>query len=385
MIIFISLFFLIGYTAILIGYAYGWRRAIVNAGCDSKNSIEEIFISVIVPARNEEQNIRTCLESLLAQQYPAHLFEIIVVDDGSTDDTAGIVLHIAEKHSGVKLLKLDGAFINAHKKNAIQLGISQAAGTLIACTDADCTHHPEWLMTFSGCFANPKTQFVAAPVSYHTTPTLLSVFQTLDFMTLQGITAASVTMNWHSMCNGANIAYRKHAFEKVGGFKGIDNLPTGDDMMLMHKMAKTFPGGTRYLCKKEAMVHTNPEGSWAGFFQQRIRWASKAAYYDEKRIFGVLLLVYFFNFWLLGLTILGIWMPIALKLLAASLILKIIMELIFLVPVSAFYKNKKWLWFFPFFQPLHVVYTILAGWFGRFTRYQWKGRTIDKPSAMIKS
>lgn len=384
MMIFISLLFIVPYTAILIAYAYGWHQAIGNAGCDSKGTSEEIFISVIIPARNEEDNIKTCIESLLAQQYPAHLFEIIVVDDGSTDDTAGIVQRISEKHKRVKLLKPERAFENAHKKNAIQLGINQALGPLIACTDADCTHHPGWLKTFSGCFANPKIQFAAAPVSYHTAPTILSVFQTLDFMTLQGITAAAVTMNWHSMCNGANIAYRKQAFEKVDGFKGIDNLPTGDDMLLMHKIANTFPGGTQYVCKKEAMVLTNPVGSWAGFFQQRIRWASKAAYYDDTRIFWVLLLVYFFNLWLFVLAILGIWMTMALKTLVALLVLKIIMELIFLVPVSDFYNKKKWLWYFPFFQPLHIVYTIVAGWFGRFTRYQWKGRTIEKPSALVK-
>jgi cellulose synthase/poly-beta-1,6-N-acetylglucosamine synthase-like glycosyltransferase len=382
--VFVTIIFLLLYGTIILAYSYGWKKASGSLP-RKKGNVEEIFISVIVPARNEEDNMEACIRSLLEQRYPAHLFEIIVVDDASTDRTAAIVNSILQKNNQVRLISLKPQYANAHKKHAINAGIDAAKGTVMACTDADCTHHPNWLPSLASTFYDPEVQFVAAPVCYHTNSSFLSVFQTLDFMTLQGITAASVAMHWHNMCNGANIAYRKEAFERVGGFMGIDHLPTGDDMMLMHKIALAFPNGTAYLRSRNAMVNTYPVASWEGFFQQRIRWASKAAYYEDRRIFGVLLLVYFFNLWMLLLALFSIWRSDALILFLISLAFKTVIELIFLFPVASFYNKRKWLWWFPFMQPFHIMYTLIAGWFGRFTSYQWKGRVIDKPSTLVKS
>jgi cellulose synthase/poly-beta-1,6-N-acetylglucosamine synthase-like glycosyltransferase len=199
-------------------------------------------------------------------------------------------------------------------------------------------------------------------------------------MTLQGITAASVTLRLHSMCNGANIAYTKEAFDAVGGFAGIDQLPTGDDMLLMHKMYKQYPQGTRYWLKKEALVTTIPPQQWRDFFNQRIRWASKAAYYEDRRIFWVLLLVYIVNCWMLLLFVLpwldAVYWPIML----VTLLAKVVIELVFLVPVATFFEKTKWLVFFPLMQPLHIIYTVVAGWLGFAGSYSWKGRTTTKGS-----
>src|SRR5438552_2515384 len=138
--------------------------------------------------------------------------------------------------------------------------------------------------------------FIAAPVILQNNSSVLQMFQALDFLVLQGITAASVYKQFHSMCNGANLAYEKKAFEEVKGFESIDHIASGDDMLLMHKIRKKFPGRLNYLKSKKVIVSTQPMKTWKEFLNQRTRWASKARFYDDKRIFFVLLLVYLFNF-----------------------------------------------------------------------------------------
>jgi poly-beta-1,6-N-acetyl-D-glucosamine synthase len=370
----------LAYIGILSWYAYGWRKAGALQVSGEASGESRLKVSVIVPARNEAGNIEKCLDSLLGQKAPRVDLEVIVVDDASEDNTAGIVRSYMERDARIRLISLGNQHQQSHKKRAVEAGIAAASGILIACTDADCTHHPKWIDTLASAYDDGRKKFVAAPVVYHTVPTLVSVFQTLDFMTLQGITAASVATRFHTMCNGANIAYEKAVFYEVKGFEGIDHLPTGDDMLLMHKIFCKYPDGIAYVRSQEAIVTTDAAPDWSAFFQQRIRWASKAAYYDDKRIFWVLVLVYFFNGWFAVLLIIGFWQTEAWLSGVVLLTVKTIAELAFLGPVASFFQKGKWLLWFPFLEPLHIAYTISAGWLGRFGTYQWKGRSISKPA-----
>ena len=209
-------------------------------------------------------------------------------------------------------------------------------------------------------------------------------------MTLQGITGASVYKKAHSMCNGANMAYTRQAFEAVNGFAGIDSIASGDDMLLMHKIYKRNPGKIMFLKSREAIVETAPVNSIRAFFNQRIRWASKATRYEDKRIFWVLLLVYLFNLSLLALPIAGLFSnptfnlhlyPVSIRMTLLEcwvilLTMKLLFELRFLLPVARFFGKTDMLWFFPLMQPLHILYTVIAGWFGQFGRYTWKQRSV---------
>lgn len=375
----ISLFLGFAYIGLLGWYHYGWRLA-VKQNKETKEDFIPVTVTVIVPARNEEDNIEACLNSLISQHYNKELYEVIVVDDASDDLTTTLVAQRMKKWGALKLVRMENnALTIAHKKRAIEAGIAASTGKLIVCTDADCSHEPDWLNRLVHAYNGGAKKFIAAPVVYTTTPDLLSVFQTLDFMTLQGITAASVATGFHTMCNGANIAYEKAVFEEVNGFDGIDSLPTGDDMLLMYKIYKRYPEGITYVLDKAAIVSTCAANSWQAFFHQRIRWASKAAFYDDRRIFRVLLLVYLINVWLVVLAFSAIWLSQSLKWLLMLLIAKTISEAIFLWPVARFMGKKKWMLWFPILQPLHIIYTLIAGWLGRFGSYQWKGRTIAKP------
>ena len=192
------------------------------------------------------------------------------------------------------------------------------------------------------------------------------------------------------MCNGANLAYTKKAFEEVGGFAGIDTIASGDDMLLMHKIYKLHPDKVMFLKSQEVIVQTVPVNSIKEFFNQRIRWASKADKYNDKRIFAVLLLVYLVNVLLLALPFAAIFIKATfnislfpftvvftiLELWIFLLVIKTIAELIFLMPVSKFFGKRSMLWLFPLMQPFHILYTVIAGWLGKFGSYSWKERKV---------
>jgi cellulose synthase/poly-beta-1,6-N-acetylglucosamine synthase-like glycosyltransferase len=347
----------------------------------------QTHISVIIPARNEEENIADCLDSISNQSYPKELFEILVVDDHSTDNTASIIKLYEGKN--VKLISLKdfvGGELNSYKKKAIEIAITKSTGELIVTTDADCIVQQNWLLTIATFYKEYDPAFIAAPVAIDCSNKFIEFFQGLDFMTLQGITGASVHKKIHSMCNGANLAYNKKAFTEVGGFAGIDNIASGDDMLLMHKIYKQWPDKVMFLKSKEAIVQTAPVNSVKDFFNQRIRWASKADKYDDKRIFGVLLLVYIVNVLLLVLPVVALFDNVQYSIFNVQcsmigvwvclLLLKTTTELIFLYPVAKFFNKQSMLWLFPLMQPFHILYTVIAGWLGKFGSYKWKGRKV---------
>jgi len=370
------------YGMLVLWYRWAWLQLPMYKS--SENFVPTTSITVIIPARNEANNIVACLRGLVAQQYPTNLLQILVIDDDSEDETADIVALMGKEFPFVACIHLNKDHtLQSHKKRAIEKGIAAATGELIICTDADCSHHPLWLTTLVQRYEQGGVEFIAAPVVYETKSSLLSVFQSLDFITLQGITGASVSQHFHAMCNGANIAYSKKAFEEVHGFDGIDALPTGDDMLLMHKIYKRYPYSVVWLKCKEAIVTTQDCPSWYAFFQQRIRWASKAAYYEDKRMFWVLLFVYLLNMALLIAALAIIFLNLSLWPLLFWLAVKTMVELIFLLPVADFFGRNKWLIVFPLLQPVHIVYTVIAGWLGRFGSYQWKGRVVRKPSELV--
>ena len=384
--IYIPLILLLGYSALLVYYRKSWG-SIPDFKVEA-NSKLGTKISIIIPARNEEENIGYCLQSIIEQSYPAHLFEVLVVDDHSTDKTAAIIKSYASNN--VKLISLKDYLsaneINSYKKKAIEISIQQSNGELIVTTDADCIFPKNWLTTIASFYESKRPAFIVMPVLISYGKKMIEVFQSLDFMTLQGITGASVHKKFHSMCNGANLAYTKEAFIAVNGFKGIDNIASGDDMLLMHKIYNQFPNNIEYLKSREVIVTTNPVSTIQEFFNQRIRWASKADQFDDKRIFIVLIIVYFLNVLMMVLPIVALIsnrsisiMNIQLSMFnfyASLLLIKTIFELFFLYPVAKFFNQTKLLWWFPIAQPFHIVYTVIAGWLGKFGKYTWKERSV---------
>jgi len=361
------------YAVLLMAYRFWYSKLSVFKPAD--NVAPTTKFSIVIPARNEAANIKACVESILAQDYPKEAFEIIVMDDFSEDDTAFIVEALHHQHSNVHLFKLADYFkpheLTAFKKKAIEKAVSHAKGDWIITTDADCIVPTKWLSLYNAYILKEQPVFVAAPVMFIKTKGILNQFQILDFLALQGITAASVGAGKHSMSNGANLAFEKAAFIAVGGYQGVDHIASGDDMFLMHKMKETLVKPIGYLFHPDAIVLTDAMPTWKQFIMQRIRWSSKARYYDDRSIFWVLLLVYLFNLSFLLMCLLGNF-----KSLIIALAFKTFFELFFLDPVAQFFHKKEELRYFPLYQPIHIVYNIVAGLFGQIKTYTWKGRKV---------
>lgn len=376
--LFIFLVLLIIYAVLIDYYRRAWNQM---PEFETNDSIPATNISIIIAVRNEEKNMDALLQSLSQQSYPKNLFQVIIIDDYSEDESWNKLTQFNPGGLSTLFTRLsdhtnEGEIIQSHKKKAIETGIKLAKGTLIITTDADCLFPTDWLITMARFYEKNNAAFIAAPVRIMASSSLLSVFQTLDFITLQGITGASVFKRIHSMCNGANLAYEKAAFMEVDGFKGIDDIPSGDDMLLMHKIYKKYPERVCYLKSSAAMVSTAAVSSWKQFFHQRIRWASKWDSYDDKRIMGVLLLVYLVNFCFLILGIAAFFGTTWLFFFILLLVAKVLIEFPFVHTVATFFRQQYLLKYFLLLQPIHIAYTIIAGWLARFGSFEWKGRRI---------
>lgn len=365
------------YTILFVLFKRGWQLQLGSF-------TPEIFtpstsVSIIIPARNEAINITACINSILKNNYPQHLFEIIVVDDFSEDGTQDIV------HSfqlpNVYCLELKNFMsseekINSYKKKALTIGIEHSTGKLIVTTDADCIVPQEWLRNIVFEFEIKNPVMIIAPVVFSKSPKLLSIFQTIDFMMMQGITIATHRLGLGSMSNGANLAFSKNAFQEVNGYDDINFLASGDDLMLTAKMKKKFPQRIVCLKSEDAIVSTHPQPNLSRFFRQRIRWASKSGKYNDPKLTAILSLVYLFNLILFVLALLSCRELYLLYFLIGILATKTIIELNFLIPLASFFRLKKMLYWFPLLQFFHVFYIVSAGFLGMIGKYEWKGRRV---------
>lgn len=386
LLIFVGLLFFL-YAALFSIYSIGWKRLPNWKATDTLLSQDTIpaktKVSIIIPARNEEKNIGRCLTSILNNLYPKELLEIILIDDFSSDTTSDIAKEIITNTNG-KVLHLKDFLspnekLNAYKKKALSIAIQQASGDLIITTDADCFCPQYWLSEIVSIYEHTHAKCIVAPVNF--TPAgkknWIYYFQSLDFMTMQGITAAGTHLHIGSMCNGANLAFEKTAFNEVGGYEGIDQIASGDDMLLLYKIKKHFEGGIRYLKSNRAIVETPCQPTFKAFINQRIRWASKSDKYEDKSMIAILAVVYLLNLSLLVLFFAALFSSQTatdILFFLEALILKTIVELFFLYPVAGFYKKKKELFWFPLLQPLHILYIISTGFLGKFGKYNWKDR-----------
>mgnify|MGYP001791930877 CR=1 FL=1 len=339
-------------------------------------------ITVIVPARNEAANIEACLHSILNQAYPTSHYEILVVDDHSTDATPQLVAQLARLHPHLRLLHLRDAPLaeneGAYKKKAIEWAIQHSRGELLVTTDADCRVPPRWLPLLASYYEREDAVFIAAPVNFDRERTAFERFQSLDFVGMMGITGAGIYGAFQHMCNGANLAYRKPAFYAVGGFSGIDQRASGDDMLLLQKMARRFPGRIGFVKNPAATVRTTAMPTIRSFVQQRLRWASKSRDYPEWRVTLRLALVFFYC-WsiLLAALLLPFFGGPGVLLFLLLLGTKMVVDYAFLRTMSRYFGRLDLLRSFVVSAWYHLWYIAVVGLLANVVqRYEWKGRVV---------
>lgn len=337
-------------------------------------------ISVLIPARNEATNITACINSILAQTYPNTLFEIIVIDDHSRDKTPDLVRNYNSPQ--VQLIQLadyvDKNSIQSFKKKAIEIAIKKATGDLIVSTDADCIAQPNWLQLIASFYEKNNLKFIAAPVNFHKEKSIFEQFQSLDFIGMMGITGAGIHTKLMNMCNGANLAYSKAVFYEVKGFEGITEFASGDDMMLMQKIAKRYPNQVGYLKNQTATIFTEAKPTLKGFLNQRIRWSTKSGSYAETQVTVILALVWFFCLSIPLTFLVALFMDWNLfYLLVFQMIIKLIADYQLLSRMSCFFNRTDLLKTFLISSFYHLIYIIAVGFLGGIVKkYEWKGRTV---------
>ncbi len=286
-----------------LGYWVLHRRLLQGLGNLGRNrsNPDRPPISILIAARDEEARLADCLSALLAQDYPPAKTQIIVVDDRSTDGTAGILADFQSRHPGrIQSLRVDQTDPTVSpKKYALSLGMVEAQGEIILTTDADCTMGRQWASALVEQFA-PGTGMVLGLAAFYEPvkrQRMVWEVQSLEFLSYSVVASSLVGLGFPVHGNASNIAYRKTAFDEVSGFDSHKNITSGDDDFLLQAIHKSGRWDIKYSVLKETEVQTAPPESLRHFWEQRKRWAGKCGFYQPRQvaflgaIFGYYLLI----------------------------------------------------------------------------------------------
>lgn len=336
-------------------------------------SQEQSPVSVIVAARNEEENIAELLESLCVQDYPPEKYEVIIVDDGSTDSTALIISDFINHHPErqIKLLRSQNReTVVSPKKNAIGQGINAASGEIILLTDADCIVPPGWITGLVQRF-DPETGMVIgfSPYERPSIKSLPSRFLALDALSLAAIAAGTSGWGMPATCNGRNLGYRQAVFQQVGGFEKIKQFASGDDDLFLKLVLKYTDWKIRYVLDASLAVPTLMLSNIRQFFHQRMRHASKGLHYEPAKIL-LLIVVYLYNLLLIA-AILSLIVGQSLWLLL-PLAIKFVADFILLFTFATYMHKRSYLSIFPLASIVHLFYVTIFGALGQLKWFKWK-------------
>jgi cellulose synthase/poly-beta-1,6-N-acetylglucosamine synthase-like glycosyltransferase len=338
---------------------------------NKKEVAPKTTFSILVPFRNEAENLPILLESISKLKYPTDLFEVLLIDDASEEK-----FQIPNSKFQITLANTIRQS-NSPKKDAITTGVPLAKNDWIVTTDADCVVPKNWLLTMDAFIQNHKVEMIASAVTYDCKPSFLHHFQQLDLTSLQGATIGSFGINKGFMCNGANFAYTKPLFEKLNGFEGNDKIASGDDVFLLQKAIAYYPKKVQYLKSKETIVRTQPTESWKALFHQRVRWASKTSSYKSRFGIGIGLVVFGGNLSLILGLVFGFLDLIPLLYVALLWLAKFMVDSVLLYTTHRFLSHSKMRYWisssllYPFFSTSVALYTV-------FGSYEWKGRRFEK-------
>ena len=367
---------IIGIISILILYVLAilWLYSGINkvkAHTSSETSPTTTF-SIIIPFRNEAKRLPELLTSIAQLHYPITHFEVLLVDDDSSDESVMIINTFSEKHPEINIQILNNYRISSSpKKDAITTAITVSKFDWILTTDADCILPQSWLNSYHQAVIDEYPDFIAGPVSLKAQPNFFEQFQLLDILSLQGATLGSFGLNKPMMVNAANLGYRKSQFQDLNGYQNNTHIASGDDVFLL----ETFIANglkVQYLKTNKALVYTYPEPNLKALLEQRKRWAAKTKHYNSSFTKSIALIVFFGNLsWILGL-----FLHINNSVLGLFLVFKLLVDFLLINKTAQLYLQKiKLIQFIlaTIFYPLFSSYVAILS---LTTSYHWKDRTF---------
>lgn len=357
------------YVFMIMRFRVGWKNIFNESGAFLSK------ISVVIAVRNEQENISRLVKNLKDQDYDKKMYNVIIVDDHSDDNSWGLLCK--EKLNWPELVLLSMSNDEHGKKQAILKAVSFSNSEIILTSDADCYFSSNWITTMTSCFADKNINLVSGPVSFNIESTFLSKIQTLEFLSLIASGAGAIGINRPILCNGANLAYRRDVFLEVNNYSE-NNISSGDDVFLLHMVKKFYPKSIVFLKKYEAIVFTKAATSVKSFINQRIRWASKSFSYKDLNIIVTSLLVFIVNLVLVSLLILSLYNYMFMYVFLLVFLIKYLVDILFLIPVLKFFKRLDLIkWIFPL-QIAYSFYITLIVIISNFIPFNWKGRLQKK-------
>lgn len=349
-----------------------------------EKSVSKTTFSIIVPFRNEAENLPILLESISKLNYPKHLYEVIFVDDDSEDDSANSINKVLDTSRLHRDTRTDITLIKnerktkSPKKDAITSAINLAKYEWIITTDADCQLPEFWLNSFDEFIQQTQPKCVVAPVTYHDNTHFLNRFQLLDILSLQGATIGGFGINKPFLCNGANFAYQKSIFKALNGFEGNTNIASGDDIFLLEKIVTFYPKESHYLKCEKAIITTKPQQSWQELVSQRIRWAAKTSAYNNG--FGKLtgLIVLLMNALIVAVLLFTLLNTFSAKILLYILVIKLYLDFLLIYKTASFFNQRNILKSYLIGFLLYPFFSVYVAFLSVFNDYTWKGRTFKK-------
>jgi cellulose synthase/poly-beta-1,6-N-acetylglucosamine synthase-like glycosyltransferase len=340
--------------------------------------IEYPSVSIIIPFRNEEENIIKNITSLEEQDYPRNKYEVIYVDDDSTDQSFELLQRKVTSLNRQILKMPEGFSPNSRKKRAIRYGIEHSEGEIIVGSDADCEYNKNWLTTVISAYEK-KTGFVSAPVRFNSSDKFFDRIQQLEFGGLVLTGAGLIGSGTPIICNAANISYRREVFNQVLGFTDNIDLSSGDDEFLMQKIFKETEWRVNFCLSEAAVVRTNPNKTVSQFYQQRKRWASKGFFYKNPLLILKLIGIFFFYLCLIVQLVLGaFYNSIFFISFLSSMIAKMYFEFNILRHGSGLVFDKIKLTDFLIAEIIHPFYILIAGLSGVNGNFIWKDRKLKR-------
>ncbi len=327
-------------------------------------------------ARNEEQSIKACLESITDNDYDNQDYEIILMDDHSEDKTIAIAESLGI--ANLRVLRLADynleSFSNSYKKAGQYYAIKESKYGVILQMDADCVCPATWIEDMTAAMS--QHEMVTGPIFIKGDDSFLSRWQTFEIIGTMVMTYAGIRSEYWQSANAANMIYKKNIYQRFA--EEMDkNVASGDDIFLInwaHKNDYTIG----YNKSKKSIVTTEAEVGLSNLFRQRLRWATKTKKYSFLGLKA--LMVGFFLFHLLIL-ILGVssvaWSSFFLMPFIILFLAKWIGDIVLLVSCAPFFKERYSLILSPAFSLAHTFYVVLIGVSGAILNdYKWKGRTV---------
>ena len=344
-----------------------------------EKSNKDSCFSIIIPFRNEAENLSALLNSISKINYPKKKYEIILVNDDSNDDSVEIIKRFKNQKPKLDMSIIDNQQkSNSPKKDAIDLAVKKSKFDWIITTDADCILPENWLKILSEFIRAKNPKMVVMPVLYLDQNNFLTNFQILELLSLQGVTMGSFGINKPFLCNGANLCYEKSCFLEIDGFSGNEKIASGDDIFMLEKMVNKYPNHVKYLKSKEVIVKTKTENKFSDLIAQRVRWAKKTTAYHNSFGKFVGLSVLMMNFWIILLLLFVIFNYINWHTFAYVFSIKFIIDFLLLYPTSVFFQQQKILIRYVMISFLYPFFNVYVAILSFRKSYGWKGRKFSK-------